>query len=415
MLKKSRNTDWLRLDNAAKIYPATRTEEWSAVFRVSAMLKHDIDPLILDQSIKASLRRFPSLYVQMRRGLFWYFLDRPPQNMHVRAVQEHESPCQPLRDAEGVVFRVLYYGKRISVEFFHVLTDGFGALTYLQALLADYLTRMGLLDKPQEGILSLREDPVPREWEDSFLRYADPDAKGSRSETTAWQAPGQTTRDTLVTQFLMSVAELRNAAKAKDVTITEYLGGLILHVLQDHCTDNRPVKLSIPVNLRKYFPSKTLRNFSSYINIIGDDANIVPQAFINIKRQLREQATEELLRQRMSLNVNDERKVLIRLTPLAVKNVALKAAFAMYGESLYTAVLSNLGVIKLSEEMAKHIEYFDAVNGAPYLNAHTFGVISFGDKLMLTTTRRITESWLERDIARMLRADGVKLEVIANG
>ncbi|MCL2546428.1 MAG: hypothetical protein FWE06_04445 [Oscillospiraceae bacterium] len=409
-------TDWLRLDNAAKIYPATHTEEWSAVFRVSVTLTHEIDPLILDQSIAASLRRFPSLYVQMRRGLFWYFLDKPPQSLQVRAMRESEPPCRPLRDAEGVVFRVLYYGKRISVEFFHVLTDGLGALTYLKALTADYLTRMGLLDKPQEGILSLNEDPMPREWEDSFLRYADPHAKGSWAETPAWQAPGQPLCDGALTQCLMSVAELKMAAKANGVTITEYLGGLILYALHSHCTDNRPVKLSVPVNLRKFFPSKTLRNFSSYVNVmLNENAENMADVCAEVRRQLREQATKETLRHRMSLNVNSERNVLIRLAPLTVKNMALRAAFVLYGERLFTSTLSNLGGVVLPDDMAAHVEYFDMVIGMPHQNAHTFGAVSFRDTFVLSVTRRIAESWLERDIVGLLRHDGVGVQLISNG
>ena len=34
---------WLRLDNAAKIYPAARRENWSSLFRLSMTLTEDVD------------------------------------------------------------------------------------------------------------------------------------------------------------------------------------------------------------------------------------------------------------------------------------------------------------------------------------------------------------------------------------
>ena len=37
---------WLRLDNAAKVYPAARRRDWTNVFRVSATLKEQVDPAV---------------------------------------------------------------------------------------------------------------------------------------------------------------------------------------------------------------------------------------------------------------------------------------------------------------------------------------------------------------------------------
>ncbi len=413
----ARNThpDWLRLDNAAKIYPATRTEEWSAVFRLAVVLKRDIDAELLKQSLDVAVRRFPSLYVQMRHGAFWYFLDRPPAGMVVRPEPESMPPCRPLRDADGVVFRVLYHGPRLSVEFFHVLTDGSGAMEFLKALTADYLTRCGLLDEPVSGVLSLHEDPLPREWEDSFARYADPAAHGSRAEPQAWQVPGQPLKQLMVTHGLCPVADIKRAAKAMGVTITEYLTGLLLTIYSGQKTDNRPVKIMIPVNLRNYFPSFTLRNFSSYVNVTQEeDTADVASACQLAHRQLTEQARADVLNHRMSLNVNSERNVFVRLAPLPIKRLVLKAAFAMYGENLFTASLSNLGLITLPEAMGRHIERFDFTLGAPYKNAHAFAVIGFGDTLTITVTRTIRESWVERALFSQLSAAGVPVSIIAN-
>ena len=43
---------WLRLDNAAKISPAARTDNWSNVFRLSATLSEKVDKTALKQALE---------------------------------------------------------------------------------------------------------------------------------------------------------------------------------------------------------------------------------------------------------------------------------------------------------------------------------------------------------------------------
>ena len=38
--------NWMRLDNAAKIYPASMRRDWMAMFRLSATLVEPVDPEI---------------------------------------------------------------------------------------------------------------------------------------------------------------------------------------------------------------------------------------------------------------------------------------------------------------------------------------------------------------------------------
>ena len=51
---------WMRLDNAAKLYPAVRTKNWSNVFRLSATLTELIDPAFLQSALESTIKRFPS-------------------------------------------------------------------------------------------------------------------------------------------------------------------------------------------------------------------------------------------------------------------------------------------------------------------------------------------------------------------
>ena len=62
--------DWLKLDNAALIFPAVRRRDWTNTFRVSATLREKIQPDLLQKAVDMLMPRFPSVYVCLHRGVF---------------------------------------------------------------------------------------------------------------------------------------------------------------------------------------------------------------------------------------------------------------------------------------------------------------------------------------------------------
>ena len=130
---------WVRLDNAAKIYPAARTRTWSNVFRVSATLDEDIDPAVLQSALDVTVRRFPSIAVRLRRGLFWYYLEEIPKAPEIMDEKPYPLSRMYFDDIRKCAFRVIVHEKRIAVEFFHALTDGNGGLVFVKTLVSEYL------------------------------------------------------------------------------------------------------------------------------------------------------------------------------------------------------------------------------------------------------------------------------------
>ena len=132
--------DWMRLDNAALIFPAVRRRDWTNVFRLSATLTEPVEPEVLQQAVDALLPRFPSMYVSLHRGIFWYYLQKLTKAPRVR--QDGACPLIHMTGAElrKCGLRVLYYENRIAVECFHALTDGSGGMVFLKTLTAAYLS-----------------------------------------------------------------------------------------------------------------------------------------------------------------------------------------------------------------------------------------------------------------------------------
>ena len=420
--KKNENR-WYRLDNAAKIYPAVRNANHAVVFRVSAQMIEPIDPEVLQEALTLTLPRFPSFNVRIRKGMFWYYFEHNPDQLII--TPEKAPVCRPInvRESNGYLIRVSYYQNRISLEIFHAIADGTGAAAFLKALIYKYLTLQGKPVSDEEEILDAQTYPSVREVEDSFQNYYDEKKIKSRAESKAYQIKGTSIPREYVhlTQGILKVHEIKTLAKGFGATVTEYLVALLIYSIYDMQLkgkgDRMPVKVSVPVNLRKIFPSQTLRNFSSYINVglaFSDEKYSFEDVLNIIRKNLKNDLSKETFIEKISSNVAAERSTFMRLTPLFMKNIALRTAYNRYGERLVTSTLSNLGVIGLPESMKEYIKRFDFILGAPLLNKLSCAVCSFGDTMVVSFTSVMEETDIERFFFRTLSRQGQDIVIETN-
>lgn len=417
---------WMRLDNAAKIYPAASSRRWHALFRLSATLTEPVDPDVLLQAQRRMVRRFPSFYVRLRRGMFWYYLEGVDECAAVE--QDGESPCMPLqrREKRGLRLRVRYRGNRIAVEFFHAITDGTGGLCFLKTLVAEYLSlRYGVAIPRGDGVLDCDEPPHGAELDDSFLANAG-DIAIDRTEASAYHLSGDLEPDGFIhlTTACVPLAAVTARAKAFGVSLTAYLTALLIdaacQLQQEDGTARRrrrPVKICVPVNLRRFFPSETLRNFSSYVNP-GVETRLGTYTLEEIVQAVHHymgtEATAKRLGAKFTANVSSERNAALRLAPLFLKNVAMKCAFLMVGDRKTTTILSNLGLVTLPDAMAAHVSRMEFVLGPLSRNPVACAALSYGDTLCLNLTSTLREPALERAFLTRLVRQGVPVRVESN-
>ena len=426
VLSPARSLRWMKLDNAAKIYPAAKRRNWNNFFRISATLTEPVDVAVLRSALDVTARRFPSIAVRLRRGMFWYYLEQIPRSP---AIQEEKS-CPlahaPFHEVRQCAFRVLVYHNRFAVEFFHALTDGTGGLTFFKTLLAEYLSqKYGLTIPAGDGVLGRLEEPDAEELEDSFLRYAG-NIKASRKEATAWHLTGTPEKDgfkDLVT-LMIPAPVLKECAKAHGVTVTELLCAAMMQAicqLQAEKVPQRsrrkPVKVLLPVNLRNLFPSKTLRNFASYITPevdprMGDYTFDEICAAVHHRMGL--ENNPQTMRAKFAANVASEQSPLLRVMPLFIKNLAMKAVFDTVGECKSCLCLSNLGVVRLPEVMAPYVARMDFIIGVQAKAPHNCGVLTWNDTVYINCIRSIREPELELHFYRVLHQLGLPVKVESN-
>lgn len=424
---KGEKLRWLRLDNAAKIYPAARRQNWSNVFRLSATLKEPVDIQVLQQALDATVSRFPSIAVRLRRGMFWYYLQQVSRAPEIR--QEFSYPLTRMdkKETGRCAFRVIVYQKRIAVEFFHSLTDGNGALIFLKSLVAEYLQIRHAVQIPdRDGVLDRREAAAPEELEDSFQKYSGPIA-ASRKENTAWHLSGTPERGDVqhLTCLQLAADEVLKKAHEYHISVTAFLCAVMMQALQrlqrektENINRRKPIKVLIPVNLRNLFESRTLRNFAMYVT-----PEILPRlgeySFEEICRVVRSCMDSEITQKQMSMkiavNVNSERLAVVRLMPLCVKNLVMKAIFYAVGERKSCLTLSNLGNVRVPEEMSDYIERMDFILGVQAFAPYNCGVLTYDGIVYINFIRNIRESELESHFYRVLREHGLSVKVQGTG
>ena len=417
---------WMRLDNAAKIYPAARSQTWSNVYRLSATLSAPIDVSVMQAALDLTVRRFPSIAARLRRGVFWYYLQQLHSAPKIRPEFSYPLTRMGFSETRQCALRVIVYRNRVAIELFHSLTDGSGALIFLKNLVAEYLQlRYGVSIPCTEGIVNRQEAPREEELEDSFQRYAGPVA-ASRKENNAWQLSGTLESGEFLhlTCLTLDARQVRQKAKELGVSVTVFLGAAMLDALQQLQKAKIPrrarrkrLRLQIPVNLRNIFPSQTLRNFALYTTP-EIDPRLGDYSFRElcdvVRHQLGLEANAKVMGSKIATNVGSERLWIVRALPLFLKNPVMKAAFHLSGEKKSCLSLSNLGQVRLPEEMAPYVTRLDFILGPQASAPHNCGVISWGDKLYMNMIRNIREPELEACLCRVLREMDLEVTVQSN-
>lgn len=425
-LSPARSLRWMRLDNAAKIYPAAKRRNWNNFFRLSATLTEPVDTEVLRRALDVTVRRFPSIAVRLRRGAFWYYLEEITKAPAIQAEKSCPLAHAPFYEVRQCAFRVLVYHERIAVEFFHALTDGAGALVFLKSLLAEYLSqKYGLVIPAEKGVLGRLEEPSAEEVEDSFARYAG-DVKLSRREATAYHLSGTPEPDGYkdIVTMMIPADKLRDCARGFGISVTELLCAAMMQAILDiqakdvpRRAARKPVKVLLPVNLRTLFPSATLRNFASYITPeidprMGDCSFDELCQLVHHKMGM--ENNRRTMRAKFAANVASERSPVLRVMPLFIKNIAMKAVFDTVGECKSCLCLSNLGRVELPEVMTPYVTRMDFIIGVQARAPHNCGVITWNGTAYINCIRNIREPALELAFYRVLHRLGLPVKVESN-
>lgn len=376
---------WYRLDLSAIVYPTLQRRDFSSVYRLSVLLKDPVQPDILQQAVDIAIKRFPTYHSAMRKGFFWRYLE-PNTRPGPFVKPDIRNFCMPMpfKSNNRYLVRFYWYDRRISLEAHHSLGDGTGGMYLLQTVTAVYLRLLGHEISNGGFVLDVNETPDPEEFEDAYMRYANARVCPPRPAEKTYRVRG--TKEPFYTlnviDGIMSVSAVQKVAKQYQASITEYLNAVLLYSLlqkqeHDFHLRLRPVRIAMPVNLRRFFPSKTLR---------GD----------------------------ITTNASTQRNPLIRIVPLFLKDFVVRQFYQRVQDKNSSAGLTNMGAIRVPDDMKPYLERFDIYMGIPYSQRTNCAIVSFEDTLTVNFASCIIEADVERRFFQKLVEDGIPVTIESN-
>lgn len=434
MYKKAINTKsfqergWLKLDNAAKLFPAIISEDLTSVFRITASLKEPVNYSAIREAVATTSKRFPYFSVSLGTGIFWHFLEFNDQPPRIQA--EEKVPCTAfaVKRKNEPLYRVIVKGNRISVEFIHVLTDGKGALEYLKSLLYTYLTITGRNIRSPGDIIIPGTPVSDEESEDGYNRFfkkLPPPTK----HVKAWQLPFKLNSKPRLRVLHAEVKtdEILEVCKKHKVSVTEYFVAVYHYALQKICISGneknkreirKVLRIEVPVNMRKLLPCRTMRNFSLFVSPEIDlrlGTYSFEEILKSVHHQLQISTNIKQISRFLSSNVSHEKRFIIRILPLFIKKMAIAAVYRRLSSKRLTGTVTNLGLVTLPEEMEQFVDSFGLIPPPPNRKVKvSSALISYRDKLRICFGNITQSHELERHILMYLADAGIHVKILNN-
>lgn len=407
MNKKTKK--WYKLDNAAKIFPPTSSKKDPKVFRIACELYETIDENILQEALLSTVEEYPVFLSSLKKGLFWYYLET--SSVIPKVEKENTLICDYMKSE--LLFRVSYYKKRINLEVHHALTDGTGTIFFIKSLVSNYLIKKYNIKKK----ILVDKTSISEKEVDSFEKYYKKMHKLEIPKSKkAYNLKGDRYPEERlkVIEGIVPTDKVLSLAKKYNTTVTIYLTSVLIKSISTNMSrkdKKKPIVITIPINLRKYFKSNTARNFFSTMNI-SYKCKKDSERIEDIIRCVSDQFVENLSKEKLDSRMNDlallENLLIIRIVPLFIKNLVLKW-FHFKDKNNQTMTLSNIGVVEMPEELQQYIKLFDVMAST---NKMQLCMCSYLNNMVLNFTTHLVNNEIEKNFFKELNRDD--MEIIIN-
>lgn len=407
----NKTAKWYKLDNAAKIFPPTTTIYDPKIFRFSVLLNEKVNKDNLQKALNQTLEDFPIFKSILKKGLFWYYLEETNYKAIIK--EEKTSPCEKLNTP--LLFEVTYFKNKINLEVYHALSDGAGCVTFFENLIYNYLKiEHHLIDN---SILT-KSSNYEKET-DSFSKYYNPKNKIKiANKNNAYQLKGKWYPEgkLRIITGSTSTKKLKEIAKKYNTTVTGLLISLVFKSLEDILSfkdKNKPISITVPIDLRKYYKSQTIRNFFNVTNInyqFKKDNTPLEEIITSVNSKLKASLTKEAIDKNMTKLIWLENFFIIRLIPLFIKNKVMKYSYKLTRKK-QTLGLSNVGIIHLPNVCKPYIDKFIIMNSTDALEVC---IISYEDNICISFSSHFINSELEKNFFRLLKSFNLDITIYNN-
>lgn len=384
----------IQLDPVGYFYSTISNPKNPGTFGISAYLNEKLDPSILQQAVNDMMKRLPFLNVCLKSGFIWDYHEILPEPPQILPASAFPTPCSHFNLDNAHVIRVLYGENYITIEVLHSVCDGRSLTKIMSALLVHYFELLGVSDD-KTGIIDFNEEMQSEEGENAYTRFADHKKTNSVLEKKPYRLTGLQHTTPYSISYNMDLSKIKKTAKLHNATITEYLIAVIFRELAIERSKNnchKPIAISIPVDCRNFFPSRSLRCFVSHTRITMPETEDFSQMISGIRAQFEKVDSDYIM---SDINAMQKLCNYGRFIPMSIKRPLIKLIdrFGVGGDKITTA-FSNVGLVKLPQKIEERIMNM-AFTLCPEQNSpYLFGCISIGNTLTLTVTASVKESAL---------------------
>ena len=411
--------NWRRLDNSAKIFPIISSKKYSSVFRLSAVLKEKVEPEILKQAVNEVLKYYASFKVKLKKGMFWYYYEE--NNKELIIEEENNYPCKYIdpNTNNDYLFKITYFNNKINLDIFHSLTDGNSGVYLLREIVYTYIEKK----YPEVFDEKIREArKIKYDTEDDYIKNYNKKLHSNSSSRKAYILKGK--KLPLATIGVIheniNLKELKIVAKEKEVTVTQYLTATLIYAIYTanyiKHKGSRPIKICIPVDLKKYFRSETINNFFSYITVETNmkQVNEFEDILRFVKGDFEKRLSKNEILKTMSANVRLGNNLIIKMIPLFLKSIIVRLSYLEI-RKYTTTTFSNIGRIGIIGEYKKYIEKFMILLAPEPVEKIKCSACSFDNELVFTFTSTLENTDIEKTFYKQIKKQGIEISLEGNG
>lgn len=416
--KNQMKDKWIKLDTAANIFPAVAKGSDTKVFRFVCELNEIVDPQILQEAVSEATKSFDVFNYIIKKGVFWYYFEKSDLCPEVR--EEYKPICSPLynKEKKTLLYEITYYKTRINLEIFHALSDGTGALKFLECIVNKYLSKVHNISEPE---LPDKASACEKE-DDGFYRYYEkkffPGYKKDKLPNAYKLSGGSRLPDDRISVITGHIAldELLKEAHKFNTTITGYITATLISAigeLMPRRSLGTPVTIAIPINLRTYFPTESARNFFAVENIryTFKDENLDFQHITDfVTAALKTARSKENTKILLSQYTSMENNFWIKITPLILKNAVLNIAYIRSLKKT-SATFSNIGIASIPNTFSKYINAFNIFSAT---KNYQICSISYNNTLSLSFTSPFDNYEIQKIFFRKIANSGINVKISSN-
>ena len=180
----------------------------------------------------------------------------------------------------------------------------------------------------------------------------------------------------------------------------------------------KPIKICIPVNLKRYFSSKTMTNFFSYITLVAqiekDKLNTFEKMISFVKKEFKNRLNEEEIIKTMSTNVKIGNNLIVRTIPLFLKKILVRLSYLEIRK--YTTItFSNIGRVGIIGEYKKYIDYFLMLIAPEPVEKIKCSSCTFENNMVFTFTSILGNNKIEKAFYNFLKEREIQVKIESNG